>query len=684
MRTKFGWRLLALLAVLAFVVVACTDDEGGETTTTAASTTSEATTTTGAATTTTGAETTTTVAPGGFTYRTGIFQDITTDNYWSYMDAQSTVWNGYVLGGTKPALFALNLPGLEVDSDLAASPDPGVAIDNGDGTFSVSVPMRDDATWSDGTPITAHDVVFTAEVIRDFGLSGNWVSSCQWEQIDEATGEPVVDPATGAPVLGVIAVEAVSDYEVMFTWNGQPGLAVWPHGPGLMPIMAKHAWETTVEEARASENPMETLYGASGAVDVSGGPLVFGSWEPGAFAQNTANPDFYDLGREITSGGVTYTVGPYLSDQTYEIYSDQSAAVLALKSGEVDYLYNSLGLQRGLLDQITGDPNLTPIINATNGFRYLAFNMRKDPMAREGFRDALALMIDKEYITGSVLQGVAYPLYATLPEGNANWYNAEKAEAYKASIVDLALDTRWDGTPFTDADGATYTATGTEARVHAAVMALMADGFSWPEGQAPDYRDNAIVPGSGILLDGAPVTEEITILAPGPGYDPLRATFSLFVAQALSDLGFNAQAYPTDFNVLVNSVYLPNDAGELEFDMYMLGWSLGNPALPTYHESFFAGKNDTLVNDGNNNMGFNDPDFNALVEEFNRALTFEEAYDILWQMEDILFDKKPYILLFDTGIIEAYRSASIQFPFTETLSGLQFGNGFSSLVQAAE
>lgn len=682
MRTKFGWKLLALLAVLAFVFAACTKEEG--TTTTAASTTSEATTTTGAVTTTTGAGSTTTVAPTGFTYRTGIFQDITTDNFWSYMDAQSTVWNGYVLGGTKPALFAIDLPGMEIDNDLAASPDYGAAVDNGDGTWSVSVLMREDATWADGSPITANDVVFTAEVIRDFALSGNWISSCQWQLIDEATGEPVVDPATGEPALGLVAVEAVGDYEVTFTWNGQPGLAVWPHGPGLMPIMSQAAWEATVEEARGSDSPMEALYAASGAVDVSGGPMIFGSWEPGAFARNTANPSYYDTGREITSGGVTYTVGPFAADQTYEIYSDQSAAVLALKAGEVDYLYNSLGLQRGLLDQITGDPNLTPVLNATNGFRYLAFNMRKDPMAREGFRDAVEFMLDKQYITGSVLQGVAYPLYATLPAGNDTWYNAEKADGYKASVVDLALDTRWDGTPFTDDEGNTYTATGMEARVHAAVMALMEDGFSWPEGQAPDFRDNAVVPGTGILLDGAPVTEEITILAPGPGYDPLRATFSLFVAQALSDLGFNAKAYPTDFNVLVNTVYIPNDQGTLDFDMYMLGWSLGNPALPSYHESFFAGKNDTLVNDGNNNMGFNDPTFNALVEEFNRATTFEEAYDIMWQMEDIIWDLKPYIVLFDTGIIEAYRSAAIQFPFTETLSGLQFGNGFSSLVQAAE
>ena len=35
-----------------------------------------------------------------------------------------------------------------------------------------------------------------------------------------------------------------------------------------------------------------------------------------------------------------------------------------------------------LLDQITGDENLTPIVNATNGFRYLAFNLRRDPFER--------------------------------------------------------------------------------------------------------------------------------------------------------------------------------------------------------------------------------------------------------------------------------------------------------------
>ncbi|MFH2071346.1 MAG: ABC transporter substrate-binding protein, partial [Actinomycetota bacterium] len=531
-------RLMVIFAALAMVVSACSDDDTGTTAATAATTTTEGTEPTEAPTTTEGTEpteaptttaveeTTTTealpeivyvnacqpdtpydttayappayAAAGGTVYRTGIFQDTTTDNYWAYMDPQSTVWNAYLLGPTKPALFGTNLPGLDLTNDLATSDDPGVAAADGDG-FSVTVPMRTDVTWSDGTPITAHDVVFTADTVCQFALGGNWVASYQWAQTDEATGE-------FSDALGLIGVTAVDDFTVKFTWNKDPGLAIWPYSVGVAPVMSKAAWQAVAEDAKASEDPAEVLYAASGAGDASGGPTIFFAREAGAFAESVGNLDYYDNGRAVSSGGVDFTTGPFIGDQTFELYGDQSAAVLALKAGEVDYLYNPLGLQRGLLDQITGDANLTPIVNATNGFRYLAFNMRRDPMARQGFRDAMAFMIDKEYITGSVLQGVAFPLYATVPEGNTSWYNAELADAWQAEITDLALDTRYDGTPFMEAgedgelgtdDDVAYTATGTEARLHAAVSARMADGFTWPEGQEPGFADNAIVPGKG-------------------------------------------------------------------------------------------------------------------------------------------------------------------------------------------
>ena len=86
------WRLVVAFVVFALVAAAWGDDDTGDTTATTA------------ATTTTGAETTTTTQapPAAFTYRTGIFQDTTTNNYWSYLDPQSTVWNAYRSSTSSP------------------------------------------------------------------------------------------------------------------------------------------------------------------------------------------------------------------------------------------------------------------------------------------------------------------------------------------------------------------------------------------------------------------------------------------------------------------------------------------------------------------------------------------------------------------------------------------------------
>jgi ABC-type transport system substrate-binding protein len=397
--------------------------------------------------------------------------------------------------------------------------------------------------------------------------------------------------------------------------------------------------------------------------------MVFAERQEGAFARNVANDNYYDQGREISStmvidtgeSNVVYTVGPYATESIFSLYGGQDAAVLALAAGEVDYLLNPLGMQRGLLAQVEGNQELTAVVNPTNGFRYLAFNLRKEPMSIPAFRDALALMIDKEFMANNVLQGVAFPLYATVPEGNTKWYNAEAAERFAAPYA---------GKPTAD-------------RLAEAIELLRGAGFAWEVEPTMDEAGVTVNAGSGITLNGAPV-EELEILAPGPGYDPLRATYSIWIETWLNQLGFEAEANPTDFNAIVDRVYTPTESNELDFDMFILGWSLGNPALPTYHTAFWYGPNDTLLNGGDNAPGFHNDAYDALVEQFLAAQTEEEAYDIMWQMEEILATEKPYILLFDTGILEFYRQANVNFPFTQTLSGLQFLSGMQGLVQSAK
>jgi len=88
-----------------------------------------------------------------------------------------------------------------------------------------------------------------------------------------------------------------------------------------------------------------------------------------------------------------------------------------------------------------------------------------------------------------------------------------------------------------------------------------------------------------------------------------------------------------------------------------------------------------LTNKGNNTTGFSDPEFDALVDRFNALTSDDEAFDLIWRMERIIAREKPYLLLFDTGILEFYRVDAIEFPFTDTLSGIQHLAGMQGLVK---
>jgi peptide/nickel transport system substrate-binding protein len=658
----FGLRLLAVLAALAMVVVAC--DSTGDNTTTAGGGDDETSTTAGGG----NDETTTTAGGGGDagfdTFTLGIFEDVTTDNPWSYLDSSgSNVWVAYVIDPTLGQPYDIALPGLEVSPDLAAG-DLEPVVQEGD-SWVGRITLRDDAVWSDGEPITAQDYVFTFETARGFGLTTNWT-----DYLDTGT-EDLPGPVTG--------VEALDDHTIQVTFNAEPGLAVWGqgNGPPLMPILPEHFWGPIVDEAAATDDPRNTLIAASGVGAPSAGPNVFGGIQQGSFAATTANTGYFRNGETVESGDESYEIGPFAENFNYPLYGSQEAAVLALANGEVDLLLNPLGMPRGFRDQVADNEDLTAIVNPTNGYRYLAFNHDRAPMSDPAFRDALTAVINKEYVTENLLQGAAFPLYAILPEGNEAWYNA-----------DVAAELAEQG----------YAGLEDDARRATAIGLLTDAGYTWPEGAAPgwyaDTDENPKTPdeysaepaegfsfaaaGGDIIGPDGETIETLELIHPNAGYDPLRATFGGYIAGVAREIGIPVSSVPTDFGKIIDIVFEFDDAEAVytsPFDMFILGYSLGNPAFPTFHDSFFGTGGDS------NNTQYSSEDFDAFAAQFNAAKTVEEAYAAMWEMERLIAQDKPHVPLFDTGILEFYNNR-VEFPFTETLSGLQFDNGFPDLVTA--
>ena len=327
-----GLRGVILLAVLAMVAAACTSDSGDTTVTTAAPAPGDSTTTTEAPTDTTAAPTDTTAAPApsGATFRIGMIANITTDNWWAAIDTDSQSQNQAYLTNMKPALFNLSNPGFTL-VPLLADGLPVAGVQEGD-VWTTTQPLRTDMAWSDGTPVTANDLVAYFDVVRDFRLGSNHLGNF---------------PDT------VLDIEAPDDFTVKVTYDAEPGLAVWNNCVGLASFPQAAYWAPFVEEARAAgeavssgitdadatqalvdaslandddsdditaadvtaddiaeykldagaNESLTVLYQVSGADarEPSAQSLIYDQWETGAFAATVTNTSYFDSGTTNTA-----------------------------------------------------------------------------------------------------------------------------------------------------------------------------------------------------------------------------------------------------------------------------------------------------------------------------------------------------------------------------------------------
>ena len=106
----------------------------------------------------------------------GIYSDSQGFNIWDAVDVQQDYWTFATLSPQATSLFGTNYPSYTLVTNMASEL-VETSVDNGDGTFSYTVPMHQGFKWSDGEAIDANDMVFTFETVRDLGLFGGWTNS---------------------------------------------------------------------------------------------------------------------------------------------------------------------------------------------------------------------------------------------------------------------------------------------------------------------------------------------------------------------------------------------------------------------------------------------------------------------------------------------------------------------------
>ncbi|MCD4739271.1 MAG: ABC transporter substrate-binding protein [Anaerolineae bacterium] len=622
-------------------------------------------------------------------YRIGIYEDPKTLNYWNYLGPGSSVWTAYVIDGYAASLFGLSDQRFDFIPSLAK--ELVQPVKEGDDTWVYTVPMVENATWSDGEAIDAYDVVFTHNACKDLKLTQNWPSNCRPNGVEG------------------IEAEVIDDYTVQYTFPVEPSLATWNAGIALATILPEHFWKEQVEAAyafvdgveppdaerpedceaedldddgkaacevwgvydEAFENARKTLYEADPTGSPAYGGFTTDKFEPGAFVQRTSNDNYFFKGATISeyddgtwmvefpagetmqlfgdaSGEKTleYVSGPHAPNVLLSIYGSQDAAFLAMQNGEVDYVITPTGVSRGLREKAQTSGDIKTYTNADYGMYYVAFNMRKAPMDDFAFRQAIDIIVDKEFVVNKVLQGTVFPMYSTMPPGNGYWHNPDVPTPYK----DLTR----------------------EERVAEAVKVLKEAGWNWT--QEPEWSEDQqdVIPGEGLTMpNGAPMPE-ITILGPGPAYDPLRATFNQWISEWAREMGMPIKSELTGFNNMLDPVFVSAD-----FDMYILGWSLGNVAFPDYYESFWHSRNDTATTGNFNTPGFQNDEYDALIDEFMSTTDLDVAREKIFAAQVMLAEQRPYINLFYKQVYDLARN-NVQFPYTDVLGGIAKANAMQT------
>ena len=286
----------------------------------------------------------------------------------------------------------------------------------------VTFTLRPEAKFSDGKPVTVDDVIFSLELLRDHG----------W-------------PQHRSHYSKVKKIERIGKRGVRFIFADGSDREL-PLIMGYLPILAKHKIDPETFEQTTLTPP------------VGSGPYVIGEVEVGTRVVFKRNPDYW--GRDLAVNRGRHNFDEIVCDY----YRDQNSRFEAFKKGLIDFYpeadpghwsrdYEFPAVQDG---RVVKESFRTGLPTGMTG---LAFNIRREIFADRNVREALALMLDFEWLNRNLYHG-SYERTQSYFHGSElsalGRPASQREKELLAPFSDFARDDVMDGTyklPETDGSG---------------------------------------------------------------------------------------------------------------------------------------------------------------------------------------------------------------------------------------
>ena len=270
--------------------------------------------------------------------------------------------------------------GLTIGYDLAT----GYSVSEDGLTWQVTI--RRDAKFTDGEPLTAEDVAFTYNTVKETSSVNDFT------MLDHA--------------------EATDDETVIFHMT-RP-FSIWPYTMAEVGILPEHAYDSAT-------------YGTE---PVGSGRYILKQWDKGQQVILEANPDYYGEAPKMK--------------QVTILFMEEDAAFLAAQSGQVDLAYTSATYSEEEMEGYTlvsyesvdnRGLNLPAIPETTDSEgRAVGNDFTSDVLVRR----AINIGVDRQEMIDHVLNGYGSPAYSVCDQ--LPWYNEASEVSYDPEGAAALLD----------------------------------------------------------------------------------------------------------------------------------------------------------------------------------------------------------------------------------------------------
>jgi peptide/nickel transport system substrate-binding protein len=419
--------------------------------------------------------------------------------------------------------------------------------------------LRDGVTWHDGTRFTAADVKFTfEEVLLKFHAR------------------------TKASMGGALAgIEAPDDRTVVFRFKQPYAPLLQQLDATVAPIVARHVYQGS----DAQTNP-------ANASPIGTGPFKFVAYKKGAEIRLARNASYFKRGL------------PYLDEIVMRVIPDSGTQVLALESGEVDFLWGVPGPHQSRLHadarfrlaQTSYHPG------GSNCIMTVSLNLERPILKDLRVRRAIALALDREAFLHQVLFNEGKVAGAPISSEIA-WAHARG----------LSLP------PFDRAESE-----------------RLLDAAGWKK----EREATRVARGAAGIADG-------TRLAIDFLHFPAFAKYGELMRQHLGAVGIDVTPRP-----LEPAVFAPTVFKDRTFDTNVISYCNGpDPEIGVrrmYHSSQIGPAPFT------NAAGYRNERVDALFDRAGRTVERERRSELYRQIQEILVQELPYVWLVETPTTRAW------------------------------